>query len=71
MPERFRTRHVARRENYKKALRVSPMGAGLELFGRRKNGTEFPVEISLSPVDDAGRALVAAAIRAVTDRKRV
>jgi PAS domain S-box-containing protein len=71
MPERFRTRHVAYREHYINNLRVRPMGAGLDLFGRRKNGTEFPVEISLSPIDDVGRKLVAAAIRDVSDRKRV
>jgi two-component system, sensor histidine kinase len=71
MPERFRTRHVAHREHYVSSLRVRPMGAGLALFGRRKNGTEFPVEISLSPIEDGERTLVAAAIRDVTDRKRV
>ena len=71
MPERFRTRHVAHRKHYINSRRVRPMGAGLDLFGRRKNGTEFPVEISLSPIDDVGRRLVAAAIRDVSDRKRV
>ena len=71
MPERFRSRHLAHRDLYVSTIRVRPMGVGLELFGRRRNGTEFPVEISLSPIDDAGRTLVAAAIRDVTDRKRV
>jgi PAS domain S-box-containing protein len=71
MPQRFRARHVGHRENYVNNVRVRPMGAGLELFGRRRDGTEFPVEISLSPIEDVGRTLVAAAIRDVSDRKRI
>jgi PAS domain S-box-containing protein len=71
MPQRFRVRHVGHRENYVNNVRVRPMGAGLELFGRRRDGTEFPVEISLSPIEDVGRTLVAAAIRDVSDRKRI
>ena len=71
MPERFRIRHVGHREGYAENVRVRPMGAGLDLFGRRQNGAEFPIEISLSPIQDGQRVLVAAAIRDVTDRKRV
>lgn len=71
MPERFRGRHIARRESYVTNLRVRPMGAGLDLFGRRRDGSEFPVEISLSPVDAAGQKFVAAAIRDATVRKQV
>jgi PAS domain S-box-containing protein len=71
LPERFRVRHIGHRERYSRSVRVRPMGVGLELFGRRRNGTEFPVEISLSPIADAEHGLVAAAIRDVTDRKRV
>jgi PAS domain S-box-containing protein len=70
MPARFRGRHVAHRERYTGSVRVRPMGLGLDLFGLRRDGTEFPVEISLSPIQDGGRVLVAAAIRDVTDRKR-
>jgi signal transduction histidine kinase len=65
MPERFRATHVFAAEN-----RMRPMGAALDLYAQRKDGSEFPVEISLSPVRD-GDALVAAAIRDVTERKRV
>ncbi len=71
MPARFRERHVSHRQDYTAALRLRPMGAGLALFGQRQDGTEFPVEISLSPIDTGDRVLVAAAIRDVTDRKRV
>jgi PAS domain S-box-containing protein len=71
MPERFRDQHVRHRLGFASAPRQRPMGQGIALFGRRQDGSEFPVEISLSPVLDAERALVAAAIRDVTDRKRV
>ena len=71
MPARFRARHLAHRLSYSESLRTRPMGLGLELFGLRRDGTEFPVEISLSPIDGEGETLVAAAIRDVTDRKRV
>jgi PAS domain S-box-containing protein len=71
MPPRFRARHIGHRENYVDNVRVRPMGQGLELFGQRHDGTEFPVEISLSPIEDVGRILIAAAIRDVTDRKRI
>ncbi len=49
MPDRFRGNHLGHREQYAKAPRLRMMGSGMELFGRRKDGTEFPVEISLSP----------------------
>jgi two-component system, sensor histidine kinase len=71
MPERFRDRHIAHRQSYMRSVRARPMGAKLELFGQRLDGTEFPLEISLSPIEDGKRILVAAAIRDVSDRKRV
>lgn len=71
LPERFRTRHTAHRSAYAGAVRVRPMGVGLELFARRRDGSEFPVEISLSPIQQQGGLIVAAAIRDVTDRARV
>jgi two-component system, sensor histidine kinase len=71
MPERFRTRHADHRQAYIKTPRVRGMGEDLALFGRRRDGTEFPVEISLSPVQDGERTLVAAAIRDASVRKRV
>jgi PAS domain S-box-containing protein len=70
VPPRYRTAHVAARSAYFVRPGVRPMGAGLELFGLRKDGREFPVEISLSPVELDGETLAMAAIRDITERKR-
>lgn len=71
IPERFRQSHVGHRTGYSHGPTIRPMGAGLELFGRAKDGSELPVEISLSPIDVGGNSHVIAAIRDVTEQKRL
>jgi len=70
VPERFREHHPTHRGGYLRAPSTRPMGAGLNLFALRKDGSEFAAEISLSPIDTADGMLVAAAIRDVTERRR-
>ena len=70
VPRRFRKKHVKHREGYYVEHPARPMGIGLSLFGLRKNDTEFPIEISLSPLITEDGVLVSAVIRDITERKR-
>jgi len=69
VPERFRKTHPAHRKEYSEKTRVRPMGAGLELYGRRKDGTEFPADIMLGPVETADGPMVLSVIRDISEKK--
>jgi PAS domain S-box-containing protein len=71
LPERLRVVHRAHRKNYLGEPGVRPMGTGLELIGRRRDGSEFPVEISLSPVTAKSGTFVSSVIRDVSRRKKM
>lgn len=70
MPERFRRRHVGQRDGYGQRPHVRPMGLGLGLYGRAKDGREFPLEISLAPMQTPSGAVVVSAIRDISARRK-
>ena len=70
IPERFRHSHPRQRSEYAAHPRVRAMGAGLELFGRRKDGSEFPVDIMLGSVQEAGGPVVLSVIRDLTEKRQ-
>ncbi len=71
LPDRLHKGHVAHRKTYAADSKIRPMGTRMDLLGKRKDGSEFPVEISLSPVKAASGTFVSSVIRDVTERKRM
>lgn len=70
IPDRLRDAHLGHREGYVSSPQPRPMGAGLDLHGRRKDGTTFPIDVSLAPVSVGGQRLFGAFVRDATDRRR-
>jgi formate hydrogenlyase transcriptional activator len=70
IPQRFHARHPRFRDSYATELRPRPMGSGVELYGLRKDGTEVPVDIMLSPVETRGERSILTVVRDITPRKQ-
>ncbi|MEJ2509561.1 MAG: PAS domain S-box protein [Gammaproteobacteria bacterium] len=70
IPSRFRADHLDHREAYRSHPTIRRMGSGMELFGLHADGHEFPVEVSLSPLDSRGQGFTIAAVRDISERKR-
>jgi hypothetical protein len=71
VPDSYRGQHYHHRQNFAQTPKTRRMGAELDLYGRRRNGSEFPVEIALSPVSTENGLFVLSAIRDISDRKRI
>ncbi len=71
VPESYRRQHHHHRQTFADTPKLRRMGADLDLYGRRRNGSEFPVEISLSPVSTENGMFVLSAIRDISERKRI
>src|SRR5207245_1837167 len=70
IPERLREHHIKDRQHFFKEPKTRPMGAGVDLFGRKKDGREFPVEVSLSHIQSNQEVLAVAFITDVSARKQ-
>jgi diguanylate cyclase (GGDEF)-like protein/PAS domain S-box-containing protein len=71
VPERLRANHPARRAEFTQDSRPRPMGGGLELYARRKDGSEFPADISISQIETDKGVLISCAVRDITDRRQM
>ena len=71
VPDRFRGLHSMYRDSYAADPKMRPMGSGLQLVAKRRDGSEFPVDISLAPVETGGETLIAAVVRDITEQQRM